>query len=346
MTLTLLKSLVETPSKSSDEKGLKAVQKLLEKAFDPLGAKKELKGSTLFYRMRPKAKIQILLGGHYDTVHEKKVLLTREGAKLKGPGVADMKGGLVVLLKALKAFEKTAHRDTIGWRLFLNHDEEIGSPLSGPELIAFAKGAQAAFLFEPSLPDGSLISNRKGSMNILIRSQGKGAHAGRDLEKGINALTPLAHLIVALGKTKGLNIAALNGGSAFNIVPQEGELKINFRWESEREKKAFETKFKALLKKYHLSEEIISFRPLKPLDKGTRNLLKLLNYPVKAQASGGVTDGNLFSALGIPTIDTLGVVGGALHTDAEYMEEKSLEERSALFLNFLKRLSEGKISLC
>ena len=350
MSIKNLKKLVEINSHSFNPKGLKACATFLMSLFDPLGAKKTQKKGVIFYEMRKKAPIQIVLGGHYDTVHAEtssfQKLKARGSEKIIGPGAADMKGGLLVLLEALKKFEASPFKDQIGWRLYLNPDEEIGSPNSGSLIQAFCKGALAAFIFEPALSDGSLVSSRKGSMNILIRSIGKSAHAGRDLEHGKNALAPLAHLIKAIDGTKGLNIVAMNGGSSFNTVPDEGILKLNYRSDHAKDFNAFEKRLKSLVKKYGLQMEIVSERPPKPFDKKTKKLFKALRYPVKLKASGGVTDGNLIAALGIPTIDTLGVIGGKLHTDEEYFEKASFKDRSELFYQFLIRLAKKEVTLC
>lgn len=350
MSHTLLKSLVNQNSYSFNVNGLKATNTLLQSAFDPLGGKKKIIGSTIFYTKRPRAPIQITLGGHYDTVYPvhspfQKLSRPKKGI-LKGPGVADMKGGLCILLAALSAFEDSEQAQNIGWRLFLNGDEEIGSPESGPLLEGFVQGSQAAFLFEPALPDGSLVDCRKGSVNLTLTSHGVPAHAGRDLDKGKNALKPLIRVAFALESIPGLNIAALNGGDPFNIVPHEATLKLNYRSEKKRDFDIFLKQVSSLAKKEGLELKTHSLRPPKPCDKKTKQLLKALDYPVSTHPSGGVCDGNLLAGWGIPTVDTLGAVGGALHTPDEYIEEASLNERSKLFYHFLVRLSKGEVSLC
>jgi glutamate carboxypeptidase len=350
MSYTLLKSLVNQNSYSFNVNGLKAVNTLLQHAFDPLEGKKKIVGHTLFYTKRPRAPIQITLGGHYDTVYPpespfQKLSRPKKGI-LKGPGVADMKGGLCILLSALLAFEKTKQAQSVGWRLFLNADEEIGSPHSAPLLETFSRGSQAAFLFEPALPDGSLVDRRKGSVNLTLTSQGIPAHAGRDLDKGKNALIPLIRIADGLQSEPGLNIAALKGGEPFNIVPHEAVLKLNYRSEKEKDFDHFLKKIQDLALKEKVELKIHSLRPPKPYDKKTQKLFSALGYPVSTHPSGGVCDGNLFSGWGIPTLDTLGAVGGGLHTPDEYIEEDSLKERAELFYHFLVRLSKGEVSLC
>lgn len=350
MSYPLLKALVDINSYSLNPSGLNDTRALLEEFFDPLDAKKNIFGNTLVYQKRPKAPIKIFLGGHYDTVHNPKSSfqkLTQEKKGLwKGPGVADMKGGLIILLLALLKFEKTPHAKRIGWNLVLNGDEEIGSRESSPLIKTYSKGCKGAFLFEPSLPDGSLVSSRKGSINLIIKAFGVASHAGRDLASGKNAIIPLSNLMHTLKDHSNINFGSLQGGSSFNVVPDYAELKINFRSDLQKDFTHFLSTLKKELKKeksVRLEVEQVSYRPPKPLDAKTKELIKALNYPVQTVHSGGVCDGNLTAYYGIPTLDTLGAVGGNLHTDEEYIDGKSIEERAELFFQFLINLSRGNL---
>lgn len=344
MDLSLLKRLVNTNSHSHNPEGLKKTRVILEDAFSLLKAKKKCVGDTVIFTKRPKAPLQVFLGGHYDTVYP----LDSPFQKLQelpkgiwnGPGVADMKGGLMIMLAALMEFEKNPQAKNMGWRVVLNGDEEIGSPLSAPLIKKMATGCHIACLFEPAFPDGGLVSSRKGSLNLIVKATGVAAHAGRDLAKGKNAIVILADLITDLKDVPGVNFGEIHGGHAFNIVPHEAEIKINFRAEKEAAFKKFFHQLEAFAEANPIKWECISYRPPKPLDAATKNLLKTLNYAVKASPSGGVCDGNHVAALGIPTIDTLGAVGGHLHTDKEYIELKSLQERADLFLTFLLNISK------
>lgn len=344
--MDLLKILVDTNSHSGNPEGLKCVATLLEKAFKPLGGQKKRVGKSLLFTKRPQALIQLFLGGHFDTVYPKECPFQKcskiSSTRWQGPGIADMKGGLVILLESLIAFEKSPQAKNIGWRIVLNHDEEIGSLESAPLIEKMAKGCHAAFFFEPSGPNGDLVSSRKGSLNGLLISRGKAAHAGRDLSSGQNALVPLAEFICRMKDFPGLNFGQITGGSAYNIVPDYAELKLNFRTE---QKKGFKP-FLQHLKKSGLEWRQVSFRPPKPYDAQTKKLIHVLNYPGNVIPSGGVCDGNFTGALGIPTVDTLGARGGNLHTYEEYIEIDSLRERQELFLNFLIRLSKGECTLC
>ena len=336
--MELLKTFVEINSHSGNPQGLEEMGALLEKSFACLHAKLKRFGNTLVYRKREEAPIQLFLGGHYDTVYPKECPFQKleklSKSRWRGPGVSDMKGGLVLLLEALRAFEKEPHKDRIGWRLVLNGDEEVGSPISRKVIESVAIGCQAALFFEPAFADGRLASSRKGSLSVRIVSRGKRAHAGRNLHAGKNAIVPLADLICRLKRLRGINIAEISGGEAYNLVPDFAELKVNFRSEKER---AFDT-FRNLLSGWEWYKA--SWRPPKPFDAKTKKLMSLLNYPVGAIPTGGVCDGNFTAALGIPTVDTLGVVGGNLHTYEEYIEIESLHERKEWFLQFLNRVAK------
>lgn len=349
MDYTLLKRLVNINTHSNNPEGLKKGRLLLEDAFAPLKAKKTVKGDTLFFSKRPNAPIKIFLGGHYDTVYpidQPFQKLTKPSKEIwKGPGITDMKGGLLILLTALKGFEKTKHAENIGWNLVINGDEEIGSPLSQSIIKKAAKGCAAAFLFEPAFPDGGLVSSRKGSLNLIIRAKGLAAHAGRDLTSGKNAIVILASLIESFKDTPGINFGEIKGGHAFNIVPDQAELKINLRSEKESLFKKFFDRLDIFAEQGNIEWVCTSYRPPKPLDKATKKLLKSLGYPCSASPSGGVCDGNHVAAMGIPTIDTLGAVGGKIHTEDEYVEVESLQERADLFLKFLIKISDGSIDI-
>ena len=256
----LLEKLASVNSGTENLKGLSLTLSILENAFSCLegtSEKIDLKKQTLVspegkilslplgqaFRItkRQEAKIKVLFSGHMDTVyslsHPFQKTLFNEKNILKGPGVADMKGGLVVLLTALKAFEMNPLSKNIGWEILITPDEEIGSQGSKELLIQAAKNNTLGLVFEPSFPDGALVSDRKGSMNLTLVAKGKPSHAGRDFDKGYNAIVALAEVIVkisALTQTsKGItiNVGKIIGGEAVNVVPEFASCKINMRAE-------------------------------------------------------------------------------------------------------------------
>ena len=319
-------------------------------------------GLGLFLKKRRAAQNQIYLGGHIDTVfpahHPFQKTTLVDAQTLRGPGVTDMKGGLVVMLKALEKFEALPEAESLGWEIFLNSDEEIGSAESTPFIEACAQRCDAAFLFEPTFADGAFVSARKGSANYTVYSKGKKAHAGRDPGAGKHAIYPLARMITEIESLHNpeaetiVNVGLVKGGEALNIIPDYAECGINVR----------STSLVGLLDARQALERIASrlgleivqhsFRPPKPLDPPTEALFvalqecgKRLGQAIQWRASGGVCDGNTLAAKGVPTLDTLGVRGGEIHTENEYLDLTSLCEKTDLTALFLQEIALGKIPL-
>lgn len=342
--------------------GLEKLAADIAKTFSSLGTFELIstpQGPLLRLQKRPDAKKQVLLGGHLDTVYSPShpfQAITRQNEEwLQGPGVADMKGGLLVLLAALQEFEKEER--TLGWEILLSPDEEIGSPGSAPFYVAAAKKHQAALIFEPSPPDGSFINRRKGSANYRLMCQGKEAHAGRDFFEGKNAISALIQALMPLEKFSHqkrettLNIGKIEGGETANIVPSFASCIFNFRYLKPEELESFEMELEGYLAAIEetrgvtFSIEKTASRPPKPYDAPAQHLFSLLervchteNLPFSLRSSGGVTDGNLLANAGLPTIDTLGVIGENLHTPDERMWIPSLKERIKLTVALLKEI--------
>ena len=324
-------------------------------------------GKALFITKRHEAKTSVFLSGHMDTVFpvdspfQKAVKVNHN--KLIGPGVADMKGGLVILLFALLAFEKSPFASQIGWEVLITPDEEIGSPGSKSIFERAAKRNAFGLIFEPSFPDGSLVSDRGGSMNMVVVVKGKAAHAGRNYHQGKSALFAIAPFISELEQLNQnnskspciVNVGHLQSGYGFNIVPDLAICKINLRTDLPDIMKT--TKHKI----YHLAEKIaaregitielheITERPPKIFDTQTDELFthlatcaEHLGTPLKKKPSRGVTDGNILAANGLVNIDTLGAIGGELHTTAEYILLDSLVQRAKLCALFLMKFANGE----
>ncbi|MEO8722128.1 MAG: hydrolase, partial [Sphingobium sp.] len=196
-------------------------------------------GDALRLTMRPKAPVQIVLTGHYDTVYpadtDFRSVVTLADGTLHGPGIADMKGGISLMLAALAAFEDHALFANIGYRVLLSPDEETGSLASAPLLAALGATAHVGMTYEPALADGKLAAARKGSGNYHIVVQGKAAHAGRNFNEGRNALMGAVRLAERLDALNGqhddvtVNIARIDGGGALNAVPERAVLRFNIR---------------------------------------------------------------------------------------------------------------------
>ncbi len=195
-------------------------------------------GRHLHLTVRPDAPVQLLLTGHMDTVfgvdHEFQQTRWLEDGVLNGPGVADMKGGLAVMLAALKAVEQSPVAGRLGYEVVINSDEEVGSLASAALLARAAQGKRAALTYEPAaLPDGTLAGARPGSGNFAIVVHGRSAHAGRNPEDGRNALLAAADLALRLAAVQepglSVNPSRIDGGSPSNVVPDLAILRVNLR---------------------------------------------------------------------------------------------------------------------
>jgi glutamate carboxypeptidase len=320
-------------------------------------------GRHLHLTVRPTAPVQVLFTGHMDTVfgadHAFQETRWLEDGVLNGPGVADMKGGLAVMLAALKSIEKSRAAERIGYEVVINSDEEVGSPASAALLARAAAGKRAALTYEPAaLPDGTLAGARPGSGNFSIVVHGRSAHAGRNPEDGRNALLAAADLALRLDKLKrdGLTVnpSRIDGGGPTNVVPDLAILRVNLRprtpqLEAEA-KREIETLVSAIATERDVTIAIHGGfgRPPKPLTSEAEALFNLvrqagadLGQSIAWQPSGGVCDGNNIAACGVPVVDTIGVRGGKIHSMEEFLIVDSLAERAALSALTIVRLAEG-----
>lgn len=323
-------------------------------------------GQALRVSKRPEAPLQILLGGHLDTVFPQdsafQSVQRPGGETLHGPGVADLKGGLVVMINALRALEHSDHADALGWTILLNPDEEIGSRSSMPLLEAAAKHADLGLIYEPAYPDGGLAGARKGSGNFEVLVRGKAAHAGREHHLGRNAIAAVARITAAIDDLNGqregvtLNVGKLSGGGPVNVVPELGILRLNVRLQAPEDQDWVRDQLEAIVASADAQDGIQASlhggftRPPKPIDAGIQRLIDHLHSSAEAVGcslsftpTGGCCDGNNLAAFGLPNIDNLGVVGGSIHSDAEYMHIPSLTQRAQLSATLLIGLASGAL---
>jgi glutamate carboxypeptidase len=323
-------------------------------------------GQHLVVRVRPQANRRILLTGHMDTVfpadHAFQHQTWLDGETLNGPGVADMKGGIAVMLHALIAFEESAHAGSLGYDVLINSDEETGSLASAALIAQLAAGKMAALTYEPAaLPDGTLAHERGGTGNYSITFTGKSAHAGRNPHEGRNAIVAAADLILRLKALETdvltINPAKLEGGVANNVVPDHAVLRFNIRPRTIESAIVFENELKALLRSIEAGHDVATHchggvtRPPKPVDAKAQRLFDLvracgaeLGEDIRWQSTGGVCDGNNIAACGVPVVDTMGVRGGAIHSPGEYLIVASLASRAALSARVIERLAQGALN--
>jgi glutamate carboxypeptidase len=318
-------------------------------------------GRHLHLTVRPTAPVQLLFTGHMDTVfapdHPFQETRWLEDGILNGPGVADMKGGIAVMLAALKAVEKSRGADRLGYEVIINSDEEVGSLASSALIAQAAQGKRAALTYEPAaLPDGTLAGARPGSGNFSFVIKGRSAHAGRNPEDGRNAIVAASELALrlAMSKTPGLSVnpAKIDGGGPSNVVPDLAILRVNMRPRTTDDQEiAGRLIAKAVDETATQHEVYIEIhggfgRPPKPLTEEAEALFKLvqgagadLGQQVSWQPTGGVCDGNNIAACGVPVVDTMGVRGGKIHSAEEYLITDSLAERAALSALTVLRLA-------
>ena len=334
--------------------------------IDPAAKSVKIKhGRHLHLTVRPTAPLQLLLTGHMDTVYAadhafQETRWIEEGV-LNGPGVADMKGGLAVMLAALKALEKSKGADRLGYEVVINSDEEVGSLSSAALLTQAAQGKHAALTYEPAaLPDGTLAGARPGSGNFSFVIKGRSAHAGRNPEEGRNAIVAASELALrlAMSKTPGLSVnpARIDGGGPSNVVPDLAILRVNMRPRTTDDQEiAGRLIAKAVDETAKQHEVYIEIhggfgRPPKPLIEEAEALFKLvrragadLGQEISWQPTGGVCDGNNIAACGVPVVDTMGVRGGKIHSMEEFLISDSLAERAALSaLTILRLVAEAE----
>jgi glutamate carboxypeptidase len=321
-------------------------------------------GRNLHLKVRPEAPVQLLFTGHMDTVfgpdHPFQAVAWREEGVLGGPGVADMKGGIAVMLAALKAVAASPAAAQLGYEVVINSDEEVGSPGSAALIAAAARGKKAALTYEPAaLPDGTLAGARPGSGNFSIHVRGKGAHAGRNPEEGRNAVLAAAELALRMAAANGeglkVNPARIDGGGPNNVVPDHAVLRINMRpslrADQEKAQKTLEEAVAGIETRHDVRITMHGgwSRPPKPLDVGATRLFELvarcgadLGQAIGWRDTGGVCDGNNIAACGVPVVDTMGVRGGAIHSAEEYLIVESLVERARLSALAILRLASGE----
>ncbi|TPG43719.1 hydrolase [Sphingomonas koreensis] len=318
-------------------------------------------GHHLHLTVRPDAPVQMLFTGHMDTVypvdHPFQQLTFLDGNTLNGPGVADMKGGLALLLAALKAVETTPLAGRIGYEVVINSDEETGSFSSAKLLAEAARNKIAALTYEPALPDGTLAGARGGTGNFSIVVRGKSAHAGRNPDDGRNAIVAAAEIALRLTDAKSptlsVNPARIDGGGPNNVVPDRAVLRVNFRPQLLDEIARAKAHIDAVTRDVAAARDVdVSVhggfnRPPKPIDPGAARLFDLVKHAgadlgldIGWRATGGVCDGNNIAAAGVPVVDTMGARGGAIHSSDEFLLVDSLAERAALSTLTILRIAE------
>ncbi|MDA5109909.1 M20 family metallopeptidase [Brevibacillus thermoruber] len=304
---------------------------------------------------------QVLLIGHYDTVWPqgeaaRRPFFIREG-KAYGPGVYDMKAGVLQAMFALRALAELnrlpADKQVV---LLLNSDEEIGSPTSRALVEREASRSLAGFVLEPPMePDGALKTWRKGSAHFTLRVHGVSAHAGVDHDKGVSAIEELSRLVqylhgltdYASGTT--VNVGLVKGGIGSNVVADYAEAEVDVRVRTLEEARRIERLFAGLTPSLSGARLTVSGGIRRPPMERTEQIAALfalarkigaeeLGMALQESGTGGVSDGNFAAACGLPTLDGLGAKGGFAHSTEEFVELDEIPRRAALLARLIEEV--------
>ncbi len=297
----------------------------------------------------------VVILSHMDTVWAVGTVADRptrvEGKRIYGVGAMDMKGGIVIALWALRALRELNLFPAQPISYMLNTDEETGSRHSALEIETEALSHQVVFVTEPP-QDGKYKTERKGVSHYSITAKGRAAHAGADHARGVNAIEEMAHQILAvqamtdyaIGTTA--NVGVIKGGTRGNVVPAEANIEINVRARSRANAKAIHEQIMSLRAIHPEAELIIEggigVPPMErtpeiaALFKRAQGLAADMGIAIDEGSTGGGSDGNKTAALGVPTLDGMGIVGDGGHAVTEYGEIDSMPERAAIMAAMLR----------
>jgi glutamate carboxypeptidase len=347
-------TIVNIDSSSDNKHGIETVARFFETRFRSLG----LDARVLFlgedkipclYAENSKKdnSFDVMFLGHMDTVFPEGEAAKRpfsiQGDKAFGPGVCDMKGGLLVVLHSLEALKHEGVLDSLSICVAFNGDEETGSHASREWIMETAKKSLRTFVYEPCRPGYRFVLQRKGGGSFHVTVKGREAHAGADPEKGVNAVVELANQIVRINRLNEndrgttAQVTVVSGGDKVNIIPARAEAWVDIRISTPEEKDRVEDFFKALGDQPFFKDSTIRIqghidRP--PMEAGeaaqelwdlVRSTGKTLGLPMEPISTGGCSDGNYTSFSGTPTIDGMGIVGANTHRPDEYAELDSID---------------------
>jgi glutamate carboxypeptidase len=361
--LSLLRKMVEIESPSDDKGAVDHMGTFLAKVFERLGGEvtfypQEAAGNHLKAEFAGGGGKPVLLLGHFDTVWPMGTLAKMpfhiKDGRAFGPGVYDMKAGIAVMMFALRALKEAGaqHRPVT---ILLDTDEEVGSTTGRPIVEATAKDCEAVLVLEPSQgPQGHLKTSRKGVGDITVRVRGRASHSGVDFEKGRSAIVELARQLLEIVKFTDLprgitvNPGVIQGGTRSNVIAAEAWAEVDLRIARAADAAELEKRFAALKPfdpdcSIELSGGIN--RPPMERTEGTVRLFNLakeiaaaIGWKLEESSTGGGSDGNFTSALGIPTLDGLGALGEGAHASNESVVIQELPQRTALLASLVQSL--------
>ena len=309
----------------------------------------------------------LLLIGHMDTVFEPGTAAERpfriEEGRAHGPGVTDMKSGLLAglyAIEALRAGQADGHSPFARLTFVANPDEEVGSPVSTPIIRELAANADACFVLECARANGDIVSSRKGISDVRLTVHGRAAHAGVEPEKGRNAIVGAARLVTAIHELNGrwpsvtANVGVIRGGTRPNVVPSEATLEVDIRAAARPDQEAAEAALRDLATSSAVPDTSVDVEliarhwPMEKLERSGRlvdyakAIAGRLGFPLEDAATGGASDANTTAGMGIPTLDGLGPIGGLDHSPEEYLEVDSIVPRTTLLAGLLLAVARDK----
>ncbi len=367
-----LERLVNTDCGSYSKAGVDAVGQWTAEFLERMGAKVEQRahdtlGETVVGTFEGAgAGPRLLLIGHLDTVFDEGTAAERpfriEGGRAYGPGVTDMKSGLLAGLYAIQAVRGTLGGLPFERLVFVaNPDEEIGSPSSSPHIRALTANADACLVLECARANGDIVSARKGILDLRLTVHGRAAHAGVEPEKGRNAIVEAARLVAALQALNGrwpevtVNPGVISGGTRPNVVPERCTLEVDVRAVARADLEAAEAAIRELAASTTVpdtrvdAEQMGRHWPMEKLERSGRlvehvqAVAKRLGFEVRDTLTGGASDANTTAGLGVPTIDGLGPIGGNDHSPAEYLEVDSIVPRTTLLAGLLVAIARDPV---
>ncbi|REJ34086.1 MAG: carboxypeptidase [Bacillota bacterium] len=349
--LQLLEQLVNIDSGTGHAPGIEAILDILEPRLAELGLATRRFPSPVGPHLVADGSREprVLLMGHIDTVFPVGTAAQRpfriEGGRAYGPGVMDMKAGIVSMLYVLKALAlQGLHQHA---RVIINADEEISSPHSRALVAQYGPECRAAFVFEPARSMQEVITLRKGVGDVTITVKGRAAHAGAAPQDGLSAVQELARITLALHALTDLergvsvNVGVVSGGTARNVVAEQALARVDLRFPTKADGERLMESIRAVCTPSHPGYEIqvtggitrppLERRPeIEALFAHVQAAGRALGLELVQSSSGGVSDGNLIADAGVPVIDSIGPVGGNAHSDDEYLEVDSIVPRAAL----------------
>jgi glutamate carboxypeptidase len=366
-----LEKLVNIDCGSYTPEGVNRVADLVTDRLAAVGAVIERRGGGTAPDGRPLGDLvigrldgsgpRLLLVGHMDTVFEPGTAALRpfrvDGDRARGPGVSDMKGGLLAGLAALAALDEAGSRPSATF--VANPDEEIGSPFSGPVIRELAAEHDVALVLECARANGDIVSARKGIADLVVTVRGRAAHAGVEPEKGRSAILAAARLVGSLHELNGrwptvsCNVGVIAGGTRPNVVPAECRFEVDLRAANTDEFAAATAAMTELLATPTLPDttvehEVTASHPPMEKSPAAARLVELavamaaeLGFELHDAATGGASDANTTASAGLPTLDGLGPIGGDDHAPPEWLDLTSVAPRTTLLAGLIARAGEA-----